>query len=137
MRRKHNIPDPLWRAMTYAKKVDEARQAYYTLYDRLVGLSPPAGGVRVSSTPNHDKFASLPIYEERWHDYKRKYDRAVRQASAIIEQIPDDRYQGILTHRYIEALTPQDSAQAMNYSVDWERHLHNEALEAFRRIWKG
>ena len=99
-------------------------------------VSAPVSGDRVSSTPNHDKFVALPIYKERWERFQRQYDRAVKEASDIIRQIDDTRYQRLLTCRYIEALTPQDTAKAMHYSADRERHLHTEALEAFRAIWQ-
>lgn len=137
MRRKHNIPEPLWRSMTLAKRVDEAWAEYCTVRDRLTGLLAPVGGDRVSSTPNHDKFAALPICYEKWDKYRRQYARAVEEAKEIIEQIDDPRYRRVLTCRYIEALSPQDTAKAMHYSADRERHLHTEALEAFWGIWQS
>ena len=49
----------------------------------------------------------------------------------------DERHRAVLTHRYIEGMVPRESAKAMHYSMDWEREIHRNAIEAFKKILGG
>lgn len=138
MRHKNNIPDPLWRVKMYAKRVDEAYKDYCAVYWRLTNTAaPPLGDKILGTAGGKDKYASISIQAERLRNAKRLYDRAYAQSTAIIEQIPNELHRKILKGRYVEGLEPIDVAKANHISADYERHECDEAIEAFRKIWRG
>ena len=53
-----------------------------------------------------------------------------------IEQLPDLRYQEILTMRYVDCMSLQEIADEMGYSYDWTQHMHGYALLEFQKSRK-
>lgn len=59
------------------------------------------------------------------------YHELRHKITTQIEQLPDLRYQQILTMRYVDGDSLQDIADKLGYTHDWVRHLHGWALLLF------
>jgi len=53
-----------------------------------------------------------------------------RQIGEAIDAVEDARYRTLLEMRYRNYYTFEKIAVEMNYSFDWVRHMHKEALKA-------
>ena len=135
-RYKFRVPEPLWRAKTLGQRVERATEAYQAIYWRLTSTTAPLDGERVSSSRIGNREDALVIAGDKRDRLKRQYDRAVSEAMRIIDLLDDERHQDILTLRYVAGLTPAECAKTMHYSASWERELHRDAIEAFKRAWK-
>ena len=82
-------------------------------------------------------YSAISIKAEKLERLRKQYDKAVKAASEIIDRLEDERYQAVLTHRYIEIMSPKESAKAMHYSMNWECEIHRNAIEAFKEEIKN
>jgi hypothetical protein len=133
IKKKFRIPEPLWQAKKLGQRVDDAYNEYRAVYWRLTNTAAPPMGDKVVGAGGNDMYVSIGIKAEKLERLRRQYDRAVRTASEVISRLEDARHRAVLTHRYIEGMTPKESAQASHYSMDWERTIHREAIKAFEK----
>ena len=60
-----------------------------------------------------------------------------RQATDLINRLPDARYRALLTHRYLENLKWSTVADLMGYTKSWvEVKLRNQAVAAFEVVYQ-
>lgn len=131
-------------AKEYLRKVEildhriEARsQQRDEIRERFVSVSASVYDVdRVQTSPKQDTWT---LSVDKLADLDQEIERMIREYARakdlIISQIcdmEDGRYIRILHKRYIQYKTLGTIADEMGYSEDRIKHLHGEALDAFR-----
>ena len=61
-----------------------------------------------------------------------------RQATDLINRLPDTRHRAVLTYRYLDNLKWSTIADLMGYAQNWvEGRLKTQAIEAFEGLYKN
>lgn len=138
------------KAKEYLGQIRAMSDAIDHCLDRIEELYNEASGVkailydrdRVQVSPSNkleELMAKIDEEAEKWARLRAKYEREVRKRIDMISKMPRPDYSKLLRLRYIESdeqgriLTFEAIACRMGYSYNRIRHMHGEALEAFRR----
>lgn len=138
------------KAKDYLSQIRTMKAALDRCLERIEELYHEASGVkaivydkdRVQVSPSNkleELMAKIDEEAEKWAKLRAKYDREVRKRTDMINRMPKPDHAELLRLRYLEEdkygrmLTFEAIACRMNYSYNRIRHLHGEALEAFRR----
>lgn len=138
-RYRNKIPEPLWRVRRLGTSIDIAFMAYQAVYWRLTSTTAPLNFDRVIGGAYNRQEAlhmSLAVKRERLERLKTQYDEANRIVDDVLAEIGDERLINILINRYVIGMRAEECAKKMHYGISWERELHKQALEEFRKIWK-
>lgn len=136
-------------AKEYLSEIRKQRRIIRTLEQRAEELRAQAEGVKaitydrdkVQVSPSNMMEEIIPKLVETEEEYARQILRYHTEMQKRIDQIAALRsdYAEILRLRYVEGnghpLRLEEIALRMFMSFNRVRHLHGEALEAFRRRW--
>ena len=64
-------------------------------------------------------------------DLDRRIDTAARrllEAQKRIDALPNHAHRQLMSYRYLNGWEWKDIARQMNYSVDWVKHVHAQAM---------
>ena len=116
-----------------AYKRDEVAQ----MYDEILSVSgidysKPRVDTSSQADAAFERTANLIADREKeLHELVERMETTRRQIEAQIEALEDETYKAILLRRYVQGWRLYDIAKDMNYSYDWIRHVHADALRAF------
>lgn len=136
-------------AKEYLSEIQKMRRLLHSLELRAEELRTQAEGVKairydgdkVQVSPTNMMEKLVPLLVEVEEEYGRQIVRYHTEMQKRIGQIAAMRpdYAEVLRLRYVEGngrpLRLEEIALRMHMSFDRVRHLHGEALEAFRRRW--
>lgn len=128
----------------YLGEIRTLRRRAETLGERLRELRAQAtlltgidySKVIVQTSPSDmmsDIMSELADMEKRYRDAIVTYQRAVDERARWIYLIGRAQYEEILERRYLRGQTIEEISRTMNISYERAKHLHGEALEAYRR----
>ena len=128
----------------YLGEIRTLRRRAETLGERLRELRAQAtlltgidySKVIVQTSPSDmmsDIMSELADMEKRYRDAIVTYQRTVDERARWIYLIGRAQYEEILERRYLRGQTIEEISRAMNISYERSKHLHGEALEAYRR----
>lgn len=97
--------------------------------------------VRVQTSPSGESQALRQVeeiadLEAQITQELAAYHKLRHKIVTEIEQLPDLRYQEILTMRYIEGMSLQEIADEMGYAYQTIRMLHGHALSMYENLYK-
>ena len=69
--------------------------------------------------------------EKELHELVERMELTRIRIEKQIEAMEDETYKMILRRRYVQEWQLYDIAKDLNYSYDWIRHVHADALKAF------
>lgn len=97
--------------------------------------SPQYDGISVQSTKDPDKYGAMwAKIEAKERKINSMIDELVDAKEKImneIRELEDERYVEILMRRYASCQKLEDIAKAMNYTYQWAREMHGQALIEF------
>lgn len=138
------------KAKDYLSQIRTMKDAIDRCYDHIEELYHEASGVkaivydkdRVQVSPSNkleELMARIDEEAEKWARMRVRYDRKLRKVTEQIRRMPNPTHAEILRLRYLDSdkdgrmLTFEAISCRMGYSYGRIKHLHGEALEAFRR----
>lgn len=114
----------------------ERAEKYRTLAMRATGRTD---ALRVSGTPQRSKMETYVLELVDTHAELQKEINALlalsREAEKLIGQLEDDRHRAVLQLRYLCAMTWEEVAEKMKYTLRWTHKMHREAVAKLERIW--
>lgn len=125
---------------TYRRSLQRIEEHIEELYNEAAGLKAityDKDKVQVS-LDNRMETIIVRIDEQakEWRDLKLRYEQELRARVAMIDGLDRADYSEILRLRYVEGermMRLEEIAVRMSLSYERVRHLHGEALEAFRK----
>lgn len=135
-------------AKEYLSKIYKYRRTLQKIEEKLEALYAEASGVKAItydkdavqvSPENHLEAMMIQVSEEadHWVSMKAVYERELRARIRMIDGLDRADYSEILQLRYLSnedgVMRLEEIALKMNLSYERVRHLHGEALEAFRK----
>ena len=97
--------------------------------------SPQYDGISVQSSKDTDKYGAMwAKIDAKERKINKEIDALVDAKAKImkeIQEVPDERYVEILMRRYVSCQQLEDIAKEMNYTHQWIRELHGQALIDF------
>ena len=90
--------------------------------------------IRVSGTGERSKVEKYilelwDVHNELQQEIARLMEKS-REAEKLIQTLEDDRYRAVLELRYLCAMTWEELADKLHFTVRWAHKLHKEAVEA-------
>lgn len=82
-----------------------------------------------------DSAVYLVAFEDQIKKDVHARNEIIRDALAIIEGVPDERYQLVLTLRYREFMRWKEIARRIGYTQRQTTRLHKRAIKAAEKIW--
>lgn len=138
-------------AKEYLKKVHDMRRRQDRLLERLIELKEQAQGIK-AITYDKDRVQTSPVnrfeelmvrladLETRYAFAIARYNTEIQQIEAQIESLDNADYEEVLRLRYLvktpnyKPMLLEEVALRMHKSYPRVKHLHGEALEAFRKM---
>ena len=131
-------------AKKYLGEIRTLRRRAETLGDRLRELRAQASlltgvdysKVIVQTSPGDmlsDIVSELADMETRYRDAVLAYQRAVDERARGIYLLGHTQYEEVLERRYLRGESLEEIAGGMHISYERIKHIHGEALEAYRR----
>lgn len=115
---------------------DLTEQVLY-LETRLTSITTSASKDRVQTTPEQDAFASriadLVDKKNECQELVDLYEDLRHRIIIRIVKLGNETYSQVLKERYVNDKSMIQIATELNYSYDWTRHLHKDALAAFEK----
>ena len=109
------------------------------LETRLTSITVAASKEKVQSSGSGDAFesriADLVDKKNECLELEKIYDALRQRIILRIVNLGNETYTKILQERYIKEKSMLQIATELNYSYDWIRHLHRDALAAFENIY--
>ena len=137
-------------AKEYLNQIHKLRWQIEALDNQIAFLRNKAQGVKaivydqdkIISTPGNEMERIILELAEATNRYTERileYIDITIRAENQITGLDNKDYSSVLTLRYIEVddngkqFTLEEIAAKLNYSPEWIRHLHSDALEAFEK----
>lgn len=129
-------------ARQYLKKIEIATRRIEAVCRRIEELEVRAQGVgairydkdRVQTSPQDrmpDMVIKLAEMEDKYAAAVVREQRFKMDAQRRINRLPDARYITILTARYVDCLTWEETARLAGYGIRQSVRIHDEALKVF------
>lgn len=120
-------------------KIDVWIREKEDMWRRMRSLnSPKYDGVSVQSSKDPDKYGAMwAKIDAKERKINKEIDALVDAKKKImkeIQDIQDERLMEILMRRYVSCQKLEDIAKEMNYTHQWIRELHGQALLEFERV---
>lgn len=112
--------------------LEEARELAY-----IGGGGIDYSAIRVDHSASNnqmDKIIDIVDSEREIRNELRKLHTLKHQVLERIERICDPKYSRLLWLHYVELDSLEQISRKMEYSYDWVRHMHKEALETFAEL---
>lgn len=89
--------------------------------------------IRVSGTNDRSKVEKYilelwDVHEELQQEIAQLMKKS-RQTEVLIKTLPDERHRAVLELRYLCAMTWEDIAARLHFTLRWTHKLHKEAIE--------
>lgn len=119
------------------KRVDKALEEYERFKERAEKMTAILSDVPSRSNKTSDKVGDNAVlmadidreYQKRWYEAEQSKLDIEKKIDKVIEP-----YRTLLLDRYILDMSLEQIAVEMNYSYEYVRHLHGEALEKYREV---